>query len=89
MHGSYRRIRHPFYISYLLYWVAGMSSVQRWELLLTVMVMGALYWKAVLEEERTFLQSEQRYARRQYMACTGRLVPRFFSNYRQGRRAGT
>lgn len=76
VHGPYRWIRHPFYASYLLYWLAGVLTSWQWELLLTVILMGGLYGKAAVREERAFLLGDQAETYRHYMARTGRLFPK-------------
>lgn len=74
--GPFRWVRHPFYASYLLYWVAGACATQAWWMIVPVIVMGGLYWRATVQEETEFLQGEQADVYRAYIARTGRFFPR-------------
>lgn len=74
--GPYRWVRHPFYASYLLYWVAGACATQAWWMIVPVLVMGMLYWCAAVQEETEFLQGDQAEAYRAYINRTGRFFPR-------------
>lgn len=74
--GPYQRVRHPFYTSYLMYWIAGVWATESWWLIVPVIVMGGLYWRAAAQEEAEFLASDQAESYRAYMATTGRFVPR-------------
>ena len=52
--GPYRRIRHPFYTSYLIFWIGwGIAAWSPWSVV-AVVVMIALYAWAALTEERKF-----------------------------------
>ena len=74
--GVYALIRHPFYTSYMLAWIAGaLATGQPW-LLGTVVVMGALYWKAANLEEAKFSASELSSAYAEYRARAGKFLPR-------------
>lgn len=77
MEGPYRWVRHPFYVSYLLYWVAGVFAAQAWPLLLSVIVMGTLYRRAASQEEAEMLQSDQADTYRDYAGRVGRFIPSF------------
>jgi protein-S-isoprenylcysteine O-methyltransferase Ste14 len=73
--GPYRFVRHPFYCSYLLTWVAGVvATVNAW-LLLTVIVMMAIYIHAAVNEERKFSLSPLADAYREYRSRTGLFMP--------------
>lgn len=75
--GPYKWIRHPFYSSYMLFWVAGVLTSQRWILMLSVIVMGAFYYMAIKREEDAFAATgdlQERYA--QYRAETGMMLPK-------------
>ena len=74
--GPYRWVRHPFYASYLLYWVAGAYATQAWWMIVSVIVMGGLYWLAAVQEETEFLQGDQAEAYRAYIVRTGRFFPK-------------
>jgi len=73
--GPYRWVRHPFYTSYVLYWMAGVSATASWWISFSVLVMGALYWRAAVQEETEFLQGNQSKAYRKYMVSVGRFFP--------------
>jgi protein-S-isoprenylcysteine O-methyltransferase Ste14 len=74
--GPYRWVRHPFYASYLLYWLAGACATQAWWMVVSVIVMGGLYWRATVQEETEFLQGDQAAVYRVYIARTGRFFPK-------------
>jgi len=76
--GPYRWVRHPFYASYLLYWVAGAYATEAWGLVASVLVMGMLYWRAAVQEETEFLQGDQAEAYRAYILRTGRFFPKLW-----------
>ena len=73
--GPYRFIRHPFYCSYVLAWLAGTIAASRWWLLPTVAVMIIVYWKAASIEEEKFSRSSLAAEYQQYRARTSWLVP--------------
>ena len=73
--GPYRVVRHPFYCSYLLVWLAGLVATAKWWLALTVAIMVAIYLRAARFEERKFLDSALARHYRDYQARTGQLVP--------------
>ena len=75
-HGPYRFIRHPFYSSYLVSWVAGVVATRQLWLLVSVAVMTTIYVFAARVEERKFLSSslEEEYAN--YRSRTGMFWPR-------------
>jgi protein-S-isoprenylcysteine O-methyltransferase Ste14 len=75
-HGVYSRIRHPFYTSYLLLFCAAVALFPHWA------TFGVLIY-ACVTLDRTAAGEERRLAGgsfgpqyRQYMARTGRFVPR-------------
>lgn len=74
--GPYRWVRHPFYTSYTLAWIAGCLASSFWPLGATVVVMFALYYRAATHEELKFERSPlaDEYAR--YVQRTGRFFPR-------------
>lgn len=78
--GPYRWVRHPFYASYLLYWIAGVCATEAWGLVASVLVMGTLYWRAAVQEETEFLQGDQAEAYRAYIGQTGRFFPKLRRN---------
>jgi len=78
--GPYRYIRHPFYTSYSLGWIAGIiASAQLW-LLLSLLVMGWIYYRAAAMEEQKFASGEFAVAYEQYRQQTGMFIPRLWAN---------
>ena len=73
--GPYRFIRHPFYCSYLLTWMAGALATQQAWLLATVAVMFFAYLRAAKVEEEKFQHSSFAQSYEAYRARTGLFVP--------------
>jgi protein-S-isoprenylcysteine O-methyltransferase Ste14 len=73
--GPYRMIRHPFYTSYLLSWIAGVFATGQSWLVLTVAVMIVLYYRAARYEERKFAASALGESYRSYRSRTGLFLP--------------
>ena len=78
-HGPYRFVRHPFYCSYLLSWLAGAVGTMSPLLFLTFFAMLGLYWYAARKEEGKFAASPLAEEYSAYRSSTGRFVPRPFS----------
>ena len=78
-HGPYTWIRHPFYTSYLLTWLAGVVATGDPWLLSTVFVMVTIYWKAAILEERKFFQSALASLYVAYRSRTGLFAPSMVS----------
>ena len=74
--GPYRFIRHPFYTSYVLTWLAGVPATGQLWLLITVAFMFGLYLKAARMEEEKFRRSKLSEAYENYKLRTGRFLPR-------------
>jgi protein-S-isoprenylcysteine O-methyltransferase Ste14 len=74
--GPYRNIRHPFYASYTIYWIAG--GVASWSIvaMAAAVVMLGIYWNAIRMEEAKFESSALASDYADYRRRTGRLVPR-------------
>jgi protein-S-isoprenylcysteine O-methyltransferase Ste14 len=85
--GPYRWIRHPFYTSYTLAWVAGPLATGAHWLWLTVGVMFGFYWAAATREERQFAQSSLTVEHDQYRQGTGMFIPKVRFTRRTRRRA--
>ena len=73
--GPYRFIRHPFYCSYVLAWLAGAIATARWWLIPTVVVMAVIYWNAASSEEEKFSRSPLAAEYESYRSRTSLLVP--------------
>lgn len=74
--GPYRLMRHPIYTAYLLAWLAGAAAAGQPWLLLSVPLMGALYYRAARQEERAFLDGPLAVEYQEYRRRTGMFVPR-------------
>jgi protein-S-isoprenylcysteine O-methyltransferase Ste14 len=77
-HGPYRYVRHPFYLSYMLFWTG--TAVAFPDLLSWLMpvVMVAVYAHAAGREERKFQGSELSGAYAAYRRQAGMFLPRGF-----------
>jgi protein-S-isoprenylcysteine O-methyltransferase Ste14 len=75
--GPYRLIRHPFYTSYNLVWLAGFIATGWWPLAISAVVMAYRYEGAVREEERGFSTSALAGDYAHYKRETGKYLPRF------------
>ena len=84
--GPYGWVRHPFYCSYLLTWIAGYVATGRWWLLPTVAVMIFVYDRAAKMEEAKFAASSLRGEYARYCAVTGRFFPSIAALLGKGRR---
>jgi protein-S-isoprenylcysteine O-methyltransferase Ste14 len=71
--GPYAYVRHPFYASYLLYWIAG-ALISGW-LWISVFVMGSFYLTALHQEEESFRLSPLAAFYEVYRRKTGALFP--------------
>ncbi len=82
--GPYSWIRHPFYSSYLLFWIGtaiAAADVLFWVIPLT---MAAIYWRAIRIEEAKFSASPVSSEYRAYKARTGMLLPVRLSRHNAG-----
>lgn len=75
MTGPYRFIRHPFYTSYLLFWLSGALVTGAWWLAVLLGIMAILYWTAARAEERKFASSGLSDEYRTYTTRTGMFLP--------------
>lgn len=76
MEGPYKYIRHPFYSSYLLFWLGGFLVAQSGWLLISVVVMAWFYFTAIAEEEAMLLSGEMGDLYKSYRIRTGAVLPR-------------
>jgi protein-S-isoprenylcysteine O-methyltransferase Ste14 len=75
-HGPYRYVRHPFYLSYLLFWTgtaAAFTGLLPW---LVPAIMLAVYRQAASREEQKFAQSNLAAAYENYRTHAGMFLPR-------------
>ena len=73
--GPYRFVRHPFYVSYLLTWTAGVVATANPWLLLTLLTMAIIYIRAARLEEQKFAASDLAQSYERYRATTGMFFP--------------
>lgn len=74
--GPYRLVRHPFYSSYLLYWLAGFVATAHWAVAVTGLCAGVLCIAAALREERRLLASHLGAVYRAYQQRSGMFIPK-------------
>jgi steroid 5-alpha reductase family enzyme len=74
--GPYRFVRHPFYLTYSLFWIAGLVAAPRWYSFIGVAVMLSLYVSAAKMEEAKFAHSGLQDLYESYRAQTGMFLPR-------------
>jgi protein-S-isoprenylcysteine O-methyltransferase Ste14 len=80
--GPYRYVRHPFYISYSITWLAGALATSWWPAWLMAGLMVCAYTCAAASEERALLRSHpEDYST--YRARTGAFVPRLMMRAKQ------
>jgi len=74
--GPYRYLRHPFYTSYLIFWVGW--AVATWSLwsVLPLMVIAVIYVTAALGEERKFSRTAMAADYADYRSRTGFFWPK-------------
>jgi len=76
-HGPYKYIRHPFYLSYTLAWIGSFISSFHPATLPPIFVMGFLYIRAAVAEERGFENSSLRESYSAYKGKTHMFFPRW------------
>ena len=74
--GPYRLARHPFYLSYLIFWTATALASPGLLSCTVPAVMAALYVSAARKEEAKFANSALDGEYRRYRARTGMFLPR-------------
>ncbi len=73
--GPYRYIRHPFYTSYNLAWIAGFIATGWWPLAIAAGAMAWLYERSARQEEQGFLGTAMADEYLRFMRRTGRYLP--------------
>lgn len=86
--GPYRFVRHPFYVAYSFFWIAGFVAALRWYLVPSVVVMPAFYFCAARMEEAKFHNSDLRELYERYCSNTGMFLPRLRGSRNGKRREG-
>ena len=74
--GPCRWVRHPFYTSYILAWIAGAAFAGSVVLLAMAVIMSIIYSKAAAEEERRFGEGPLAVPHADYRKATGAFFPR-------------
>lgn len=73
--GPYALVRHPFYTSYLIAWLAPAVASGKLTSYLATLVVTIFFEVAARQEERKFLTSELSGEYARYIAHTGRFLP--------------
>ena len=74
--GPYAMVRHPFYTSYILFWVGAAADAGLPLFWVVPIIVTALYTRAASLEERKFVRSDLATRYQDYQIRTGMLVPR-------------
>jgi protein-S-isoprenylcysteine O-methyltransferase Ste14 len=77
--GPYKYVRHPFYASYMVAWIAGVVATGSPVLIISVLVMSCLYYFAARMEEEKFSHSTLAAQYQAYRKRTGMFLPALFS----------
>jgi len=85
--GPYRVARHPFYLAYLVFWVATALAVPSLLSWAVPAIMAALYTLTAAKEEAKFTDSVLENDYRRYRMRTGMFFPLLVRQRRQGQRA--
>ena len=76
--GPYAYVRHPFYTSYLIQWVGwAIASWSVWGIV-PVVFMTTTYYIAATGEEKKFAKTEMAADYADYVARTGKFLPKLF-----------
>lgn len=78
--GPYAVVRHPFYTSYILFWIGAAIDGVSPLFWIAPIVITVLYARAASIEERKFVQSALATRYRDYQNRTGMLLPRPWSS---------
>jgi protein-S-isoprenylcysteine O-methyltransferase Ste14 len=74
--GPFAMIRHPFYSSYSLTWLAGCAASPEWPVLAVSVLMLGTYWVMACREEWSLLTRDNTGIYSAYLAATPRFIPR-------------
>lgn len=74
--GPYRFVRHPFYVSYLMFWTGWALATWSWWSVPSLLLIFAIYITAARGEEAKFARSDLSGTYAEYRSRTGMLVPR-------------
>jgi len=84
LQGPYRYVRHPFYLSYLMYWVGtaiAFNGALSWVIPVALI---AVYLQAANREEEKFAHSELATAYETYRSKAGMFLPRLSGPVQSG-----
>ena len=84
MSGPYSWIRHPFYSSYLLFWIGTALATATWLFWIVPFAMAIIYWRAIRIEEAKFSSSSMSSEYMAYKSRTGMLLPVRLPRHQQG-----
>jgi protein-S-isoprenylcysteine O-methyltransferase Ste14 len=74
--GAYRRVRHPFYLAFLLALTGAACVFPHWLTIGSLVFAAIQLHRTAVAEERELLRSEYAAVYAEYVARTGRLFPR-------------
>jgi protein-S-isoprenylcysteine O-methyltransferase Ste14 len=74
--GPYAQVRHPFYLSYIIFWISSALVAGRWQWMPAV-ILTSWYICIARAEEKRFRSSVLSTDYDSYRAQTGMLIPRF------------
>lgn len=74
--GPYRFVRHPFYVSYLMFWTGWALATWSWWSVPSLLLIFAIYIIAARGEEEKFGRSDLSGTYAEYRRRTGFLFPR-------------
>ncbi|MGA3237425.1 MAG: methyltransferase [Bryobacteraceae bacterium] len=74
--GPYAFVRHPFYASYNLVWLAGFVATSWWPVAATAILMAVIYEKFAREEEKAYVDGDFAAEYWEYRNTVGKYLPR-------------
>lgn len=74
--GPYRFVRHPFYVSYMLFWLANAVATAAWAPWIVLAAMSGIYVLAAVREEGKFMRSTVGDLYEEYRRQTGMFFPK-------------
>lgn len=74
--GPYRYVRHPFYVSYVIFWAGWTLALWNWVAVLPFLIVVAVYVTAARAEERKFATTGMAADYAAYRERTGFFWPR-------------
>jgi protein-S-isoprenylcysteine O-methyltransferase Ste14 len=74
--GPFRFVRHPFYMSYLIFWVACALATSCLLVMTITILLATIYSVAALQEQNAFLSSALRPEYEAYRRTTGFFWPK-------------